>query len=212
MQPALHTAGGSVLKHFSTVSSSRHACHMGNSIPCWRCLLDGFLQKVRDKCGLDTSFGQANIKHYRKDAWGRCVTGNIEKLWGLPLGNAVSNGSRFIGNDIFLPNLPGVASSDNLIIFEYLWILVYFMEYFVSSSWNQVVGCRHPDGDSAGENAPWMRKFLNFSSRAGTVAACAYRLQQGNHADVPGWTVMVERTAARSKNGNTYMIYGCFQK
>ncbi|CAK9110095.1 Prolyl 4-hydroxylase subunit alpha-1 [Durusdinium trenchii] len=46
---------------------------LGNPTVRWtyrsRCLLDGFLQKVREKCGLDTSFGQANIKHYRKEQW-----------------------------------------------------------------------------------------------------------------------------------------------
>ncbi|CAL1157460.1 unnamed protein product, partial [Cladocopium goreaui] len=45
---------------------------LGNPTVRWtyrsRCLLDSFLQKVREKCGLDTSFGQANIKHYRKDS------------------------------------------------------------------------------------------------------------------------------------------------
>lgn len=87
------------------------ACLSHGKFSYWRCLLDGFLQKVRDKCGLDTSFGQANIKHYRKDAWGKMRYRKhiIGKLWGLPLGNAVSNGSRFIDSDI-LPNLPGVAS------------------------------------------------------------------------------------------------------
>mmetsp|Transcript_16319 Transcript_16319/g.28182 ORF Transcript_16319/g.28182 Transcript_16319/m.28182 type:complete len:308 (-) Transcript_16319:80-1003(-) len=44
---------------------------LGNPTVRWtyksRCLLDVYLQKVRDKCGLDLSYGQANIKHYRKD-------------------------------------------------------------------------------------------------------------------------------------------------
>ena len=46
---------------------------LGNPTVRWtyksRCLLDVYLQKVRDRCGLDLSYGQANIKHYRKDQW-----------------------------------------------------------------------------------------------------------------------------------------------
>ena len=62
------------------------ACLSHGKFPCWRCLLDGFLQKVRDKCGLDTSFGQANIKHYRKDTGRKMCTRNIEKPLGLAVG------------------------------------------------------------------------------------------------------------------------------
>ena len=46
---------------------------LGNPTVRWtyksRCLLDVYLQKVRDRCGLDVSYGQANIKHYRKEQW-----------------------------------------------------------------------------------------------------------------------------------------------
>ncbi|CAJ1429807.1 unnamed protein product, partial [Effrenium voratum] len=46
---------------------------LGNPTVRWtyrsRCLLDSYLQKVRDRCGLDLSYGAANIKHYRQDQW-----------------------------------------------------------------------------------------------------------------------------------------------
>ena len=48
--------------------------------PLGRCLLDSFLQKVREKCGLDTSFGQANIKHYRKDS---CNPLDLAKMYKI---------------------------------------------------------------------------------------------------------------------------------
>ena len=167
---------------------------MGNSIPCWRCLLDGFLQKVRDKCGLDTSFGQANIKHYRKDAWGRCVTGNIEKLWDLPLGNAVSNGADSLAA-IFYPTFQLHHQT-----FDNRWILVYFMKHLVSQSQKKTVQTELLGVDIRMVTVPGRMhlgcKNSAFSSCAGTVVACAYRLQQGNYADVAGWTVMVERIAA----------------
>ena len=123
MQPGLHTRAENAV---TLVGEFFKACLSHEKFPFWRCLLDGFLQKVRDKCGLDTSFGQANIKHYRKDTGRKMCTRNIEK----PLGLAV--GKCHVTEAVMFSHRAGFKSGPS---------------YDANSSSNQVFGCRYPDGD-----------------------------------------------------------------
>jgi len=113
---------------------------LGNPTVRWtyrsRCLLDGFLQKVRDKCGLDTSFGQANIKHYRKEQW-LPVHIDYNRATMLTYLNDVGTGGHTLfptlgikvkpskGSALVWPNQPALKHAGDKVLDGEKWIMFY---------------------------------------------------------------------------------------
>jgi len=113
---------------------------LGNPTVRWtyrsRCLLDSFLQKVREQCGLDTSFGQANIKHYRKEQW-LPVHIDYNRATMLTYLNDVGTGGHTLfptlgikvkpakGSALVWPNQPALKHAGDKVLDGEKWIMFY---------------------------------------------------------------------------------------